>query len=136
MSVSNNKKVVYSVPLTASFVDVDTQELVSAWQLILSTSSPIVTKTFELKIPLGVACHKKIAYGNPWNEPRTYTIRSSNDRLLRPRTGTVTIPAEGETFLRFYVAGEGVPMKEDLYVFVNDELDQNEECLLLQTTWK
>ena len=116
-------------------VDTDTHELVSGWLLQTSTSLPLVTKTFQVDLRVGEASHKKIMYKNPWDEARKYVLRSSNESIMRPRYARFQVAAQGEEFLRLWFAGIHTPGTKDIYLFVNDALDQNEECLLIQATW-
>ena len=39
-------------------VDLDTHELVSSWLLCTTTGQPVVTKTYDLDLPVGIESHK------------------------------------------------------------------------------
>lgn len=60
-------------------------EIVGAWLATVTAMPPVVTKSYEIDLPLGRACHKRIAYANPWNATRLFRLASSNPEILRPR---------------------------------------------------
>ena len=66
-------------------VDVDSLEIVGAWLATATAMPPVVTKSYEVDLPLGRACHKRIAYSNPWNSTRLFRLASSEPTILRPR---------------------------------------------------
>lgn len=66
-------------------VDVDSMEIVGAWLATATAMPPVVTKSYEVDLPLGRACHKRIAYSNPWNSTRLFRLASSDPTTLRPR---------------------------------------------------
>ncbi|CAM9949443.1 unnamed protein product, partial [Heterosigma akashiwo] len=43
---------------------------------------------------------QKIAYTNPWDQPRVYKLHSSNTSILRPRYKTLEIAAGGQGYIR------------------------------------
>jgi Ca2+-binding EF-hand superfamily protein len=114
-------------------VDVETHELVGAWLLHVSLGRPTVTKSYELRLPRAQAAQKKIAYTNPWDQPQTVVLRSSDPMRMRPRDRVLQIPAQGQIFLRlvFPAPERGAGNAEgELLLFVNDQqTEQSEECL-------
>lgn len=66
-------------------VDVDSMEIVGAWLATATAMPPVVTKSYEVDLPLGRACHKRIAYSNPWNSTRLFRLASSDPKIVRPR---------------------------------------------------
>ncbi|RLN20912.1 hypothetical protein BBJ28_00017538, partial [Nothophytophthora sp. Chile5] len=122
-----------------NLVDVDTQQLVGAWSVHVTLALPLITKTYELRLPLGRAAQKKISYANPWDQPQTIVLRSSAPRLLMPREPVLQLPSNGQTFLRLAFAARQQPTDacEAIYLFINDKrTNQNEECLLFQVTYE
>lgn len=66
-------------------VDVDSMEIVGAWLATATAMPPVVTKSYDVDLPPGRACHKRIAYSNPWNSTRLFRLASSDPTILRPR---------------------------------------------------
>ncbi|KAE8988627.1 hypothetical protein PF011_g19094 [Phytophthora fragariae] len=122
-----------------NLVDVDTHELVGAWSVHVTLALPVITKTYELRLPVGRAAQKKISYSNPWDQPQTIVLRSSAPTLLVPREPVLQLPSNGQAFLRlaFAARDHSAAAAEDVYLFINDKrTDQNEECLLFQVTYE
>jgi len=115
-------------------VDIDTHELVTAWLVRASAALPDVSKTFEIELPLHEAAHKKIAYVNPWNEERTFTLRTSDPTRVKSKQPALEIAPKAKGYIRLWFAAAHKPTARDVLIFVNDENDQNEECLLIRTT--
>lgn len=66
-------------------VDVESMEIVGAWLATATAIPPVVTKTYDVDLPLGRPCHKRIAYANPWSSTRLFRLSSSDTTVLRPR---------------------------------------------------
>lgn len=121
--------------LQLHLVDVDSNELVSAWSLETITGPPQVTKSFQVDLQSGESAYKKISYTNRWQDDRIYTLQSSNESIMKPRYARVQMAPRGQEFLRLWFSGHDHGTKE-VYLFINDEnCDQNEECLLIQLHW-
>lgn len=71
--------------INVHLVDVDSMEIVGAWLATATAMPPVVTKTYEVDLQLGRACHKRIVYSNPWSSTRLFRLVSSDPRVLRPR---------------------------------------------------
>ena len=76
-------------------VDVDSMEIVGAWLATATAMPPVVTKSYEVDLPLGRECHKRIAYSNPWNSTRLFRLASSNPAILRPRYESLEVLQSG-----------------------------------------
>jgi len=122
----------HGVPGTRSFhvhlVDVDTRQLVCAWLVNGVASPPQVTKEFDVEVAVGEAAHKKISFDNPWQRAQTYRLRSSDPSIMRPKTQRISIEPHGRAYIRLYVLA--LPRRGTSYVYlmVNDDSDQNDEC--------
>jgi hypothetical protein len=68
-----------------NLVDEDSRELISAWLMVVSASSPAVMRTYDVDVPIGRPLHKKIVFKNPWDVARTFRLCSSDEGLMRPR---------------------------------------------------
>ncbi|KAF0749138.1 hypothetical protein AaE_007125, partial [Aphanomyces astaci] len=116
-------------------VDVDSHELVGSWLLNANTSEPLVTKVFDVTLPLGVPVLKKISYRNPWESDRMFVLRTSDPSIMKPREPMLRLSGGSDGFLRLAFAPYSIPCTKKVYLFINDGSDQNEECLLLHITW-
>ena len=68
-----------------NLVDADTRELISAWLVTLTATTPAVLRKYEVDAIVGKAVHKKIVFRNPWDAPRRFTVTSSDDSVMRHR---------------------------------------------------
>ncbi len=63
-------------------VDVDTKEMVGAWLATATASPPVVTKTYNIDLPVGDhGAYKRIAYANTWGRGRVFRLRSSDRNI-------------------------------------------------------
>ncbi|DBA00219.1 TPA: LOW QUALITY PROTEIN: hypothetical protein N0F65_007844, partial [Lagenidium giganteum] len=125
-------------------VDMETHELVGTWIAHFALSLPLVTKTYDLALPIGRAAQKKIAYANPWDQEQAILVRSSDPQHLKPRDAVVHLrPASllenqgaASSFIRLVLSPMPTPCKKSYYLFINDHRsDQSEECLLFNVTY-
>eukprot|EP00953_Heterococcus_sp_UTEX-ZZ885_P009704 5698-Heterococcus_DN1.PRE.2 len=118
--------------LPVNMVDIDTRELVGAWLATATAQAPVVTKAYDLELPIGKATHKRIAYANPWSTARTFRLSSSNEQLMAVRYSTLEVEAGGTGFIRVWLHAPAGHGSSEVFLFVNDGNDQNEECLLIR----
>lgn len=78
-------------------VDVDSMEIVGAWLATATAMPPVVTKSYDVDLPVGRQCHKRIAYANPWTATRLFRLCSSDATVLRPRYASLEV-SQNETF--------------------------------------
>ncbi|KAJ1442329.1 hypothetical protein B484DRAFT_442214 [Ochromonadaceae sp. CCMP2298] len=118
-----------------NLVDEDSRELVSAWLLAVSASSPAVLRSYDVEVPAGRSLHKKIVFKNPWDVPRHFQLSSSDPALMRPRSASVEVAALGSAYLRLWFSGleSGGAGVREVHLFLNDSKGgQNEECYLFR----
>jgi hypothetical protein len=113
-------------------VDCDSGELVGAWLVRATAAVPQVTKTFQIELPLHVPSHKKIAYVNPWGEPRVFQVRTSDPTMVKAKQPRLEIAPKTKSYVRLWFAAVHKPVIKEVLVFINDADDQNEECLLIR----
>ena len=109
-------------------VDVDTKQLVAAWILTCVAAPPQVTKDYDVDVRVGEAAHKKISYENPWNRRRSYQLMSSDPNVMRPKVNELQIQPHGREFMRLYIAPLDRAGRIEVFLMVNDERGQNEDC--------
>ena len=74
---------------------------------------------------------QRISYTNEWDTPRVFLIRTSHPQLVKVTEPRVEIPPHASAFVRLWFA-PAEPTSADVLVFINNESDQNEECLLVR----
>jgi len=115
-------------PFHVHLVDVDTRQLVCAWLVNGVASPPQVTKEFDVQVSVGETSHKKISFDNPWQRAQTYRLRSSDPSVMRPKTQRVSIEPHGRAYIRLCVLPLSRRGTSYVYLMVNDDSDQNDEC--------
>uniref|UniRef100_A0AAV2M0Z1 Protein kinase domain-containing protein n=1 Tax=Knipowitschia caucasica TaxID=637954 RepID=A0AAV2M0Z1_KNICA len=120
-----------------SGVDVEQHRLVSSWLLCLTVHQPIISKAFELCMPVGEGrgSSRKISYTNPYSGPRTLLLRSDQPHLLQFKEERFQVGG-GETYtigLRF--APSQRPGAVEILVFVNDLQEKTEEAFCVKALY-
>nr|XP_039250329.1 nephrocystin-4-like [Styela clava] len=115
-------------------VDVEYHQLIRSWLVAVSSKQPIVSKEFEIEVPIagGKGCFKKITYTNPYPIRKKFQLLSSRPDLLSFKETQFEL-ASSETFtigLRF-AAGIHRPGKHNVHVFIDDHENKNEETFLI-----
>jgi len=84
VSIHINPKVVGYRQIQVNLVDVDSRELISAWLVMISSTSPAIMRTYDVEVQAGaIPLHKKIIFNNPWDTSRKFILSSSNESLMR-----------------------------------------------------
>ena len=121
-------------------MDVDSRELVSGWVAVTSVSAPQVLRHYDVAVPLRQPLNKKIVFKNPWNLPRRFAVHSSDENVMQSRTPHLDVNANGSAYVRLVFNPHGsihssgnsgnISAGSELlvYLFLNDESGQNEEC--------
>lgn len=83
VSIHINPKVVGYRQIQVNLVDVDSRELISAWLVMISSTSPAIMRIYDVEVSKGAPLHKKIIFKNPWDMSRKFVLSSSNESLMR-----------------------------------------------------
>ena len=118
-------------------VDVEYHQLIRSWLVCVTCRAPIISKAFELSLPVGggKGSNKRISYTNPYPQPRVFHVRSNRDNLVQFKETRLEMAA-GETKnigMRF-APSQNVGTVEIL-VFINDEDDKNEETFCVRAAY-
>jgi len=113
-------------------VDLDTKELVCAWLVNVTANLPVVTKVYDVQLPVDSVVSKKLSFMNQWDKNRRYNLLSSDEGLMRPRHESVDIAGGAVGYLRLHFHPIEEVGTHEVILFVNDEHDQNEEAFLLK----
>ncbi|XP_042347315.1 nephrocystin-4 [Plectropomus leopardus] len=123
--------------LYVNAVDVENQRLVTAWLLCLSVHRPILSKAFEVCVPVsgGRGSSKKITYTNPYTRGRTFLLRCDHPDLLQFKEDKFQIGG-GESYtigLRF--APSQSPGSVEILVYVNNLEEKTEETFCVKVSY-
>ncbi|XP_018864294.1 nephrocystin-4 isoform X2 [Parus major] len=121
-----------------NLVDVESHQLVSSWLLCLSCRQPLISKAFEISLPVGggKGCNKRITYTNPYPSPRLYFLCTNRPDLLQFKEDSFEV-AGGEVYtigLRF--APSQTVGEEEILIHINDHEDKNEETFCVKVLYQ
>nr|XP_015822952.2 nephrocystin-4 isoform X2 [Nothobranchius furzeri] len=123
--------------LYVNAVDMDQQRLVTAWLLCLNVHRPVLSKAFEVCVPVGDGrgSSRKISYTNPYTSSRTFVLRSDHPDLLQFKEQNFRIGG-GETYtigLRF--APSQSPGSAEILIYVNNLEEKTEETFCVKVSY-
>ncbi|XP_040008385.1 nephrocystin-4 isoform X2 [Xiphias gladius] len=123
--------------LYVNAVDVDNQRLVTAWLLCLNVHQPVLSKAFEVCVPVGGGrgSSRKITYTNPYTSSHTFLLRSDHPDLLQFKEDKFQISG-GESYtigLRF--APSQSPGSVEILVYVNNLEEKTEETFCVKVNY-
>ncbi|XP_074074723.1 nephrocystin-4 isoform X2 [Macrotis lagotis] len=124
--------------LYLNLVDVDCHQLVSSWLVCLSSRQPVISKAFEIILPVGCGkgANKRITYTNPYPSKRAYRLYTNHPDLLQFKEDSFEVDAR-ETYtigLRF-APGSSTGM-EEILIYINDHEDKNEETFCVKVIYQ
>uniref|UniRef100_A0A5S6KML1 Carbonyl reductase family member 4 n=1 Tax=Xenopus tropicalis TaxID=8364 RepID=A0A5S6KML1_XENTR len=121
-----------------NLVDVDQHQLVASWLVCVSCRKPVISKAFEILLPVGgeKGCNKRISYRNPYPTKKTYSLHTNRTDLLQFKENYFEV-GDGETYsigLRF--APSQTSGLEEILIFINDQEDKNEETFCVKVRYE
>ncbi|XP_037629345.1 nephrocystin-4 [Sebastes umbrosus] len=123
--------------LYVNAVDVENRRLVTAWLLCLNVHRPVLSKAFEVCVPVGGGrgSSRKITYTNPYTSSRKFLLRSDHPDLLQFKEDKFQING-GESYtigLRF--APSQSPGSVEILVYVNNLEEKTEETFCVKVNY-
>ncbi|KAK5863241.1 hypothetical protein PBY51_000287 [Eleginops maclovinus] len=123
--------------LYVNAVDVENRRLVASWLLCLNVHRPVLSKAFEVCVPVGSGrgSSRKITYTNPYTSSRSFLLRSDHPDLLQFKEDTFQIDG-GESYtigLRF--APSQSPGSVEILVYVNNLQEKTEETFCVKVNY-
>lgn len=119
-------------------LDVEFHKLYKSFLVFIKHEEPIITKEFNLDIPSDskTSVNKMISYTNPYKDLKIFKLETSRPDLLKFREGTLKLSGCQKTNigLRFQ-PGFGSIKKAPVFVYINDENNQNEESFLINISY-
>ncbi|XP_059189932.1 nephrocystin-4 [Centropristis striata] len=123
--------------LYVNAVDVENRRLITAWLLCLNVHRPVLSKAFEVCVPVGGGrgSSRKITYTNPYTSSRKFLLRSDHPDLLQFKEDKFQISG-GESYtigLRF--APSQSPGSVEILVYVNNLEEKTEETFCVKVDY-
>ncbi|KAJ4934895.1 hypothetical protein JOQ06_007676, partial [Pogonophryne albipinna] len=123
--------------LYVNAVDVENRRLVASWLLCLNVHRPVLSKAFEVCVPVGSGrgSSRKITYTNPYTSSRSFLLRSDHPDLLQFKEDQFQIGG-GESYtigLRF--APSQSPGSVEILVYVNNLQERTEETFCVKVNY-
>uniref|UniRef100_A0A3Q2Z2U8 Nephrocystin 4 n=1 Tax=Hippocampus comes TaxID=109280 RepID=A0A3Q2Z2U8_HIPCM len=123
--------------LYVNAVDVDQRQLVTAWLLCLNVNRPVLSKAFEVCVPVssGRGSSKKITYTNPYTSGRTFLLHSDHPDLLQFKEDKFQLDG-GESYtigLRFAPSQSAGSV--EILVYVNNLEEKTEETFCVKVNY-
>ncbi|CAH1775289.1 unnamed protein product [Owenia fusiformis] len=123
--------------LYLNVVDTEYHQLIRTWLVCISCRAPLVSKAFELMLPVGggKGSNKRISYMNPYPTKKTFLLCSNRDDLVQFRDTRLEIGAMESASIGLRFAPSQTPGSTEILVFINDEDDKNEETFCIKAVY-
>eukprot|EP00731_Ephydatia_muelleri_P012693 Em0007g3a len=114
-------------------LNIDSRELLTTWLVSVSVLDPAVSRAFKISLPVGGAnsTSKTISFTNPYGKTKEYSLSTNCPDILTFEPSVLKLCSKKTGTLVLYFAPSAAPMSINILVFINDELDQTEECFLV-----
>ncbi|ESO08185.1 hypothetical protein HELRODRAFT_98290 [Helobdella robusta] len=123
--------------MSINVVDVEAHQLVNGWMIQVVSREPIISKHFEMTIPIGGAGEsKRISFTNPYGVRKTFFLRTTRPDLIRFKQHQLNLDPgqQGQIGLKFLSARKR--FKTKILVLINDEDDKNEETFAITVEYR
>lgn len=119
-------------------VDIEYHQLVRSWLVCANCRSPIVSRAFELVLPVGGGKNssKRITYTNPYPVMKRFRLLCDRNDLLQFKESLLEIEGGGTHPIGLKFLPVMQPGAAEIMVFINDEEDKNEETFRVSVTYK
>ncbi|XP_054625915.1 nephrocystin-4-like isoform X3 [Dunckerocampus dactyliophorus] len=118
-------------------VDVEQRQLVTAWLLCLNIHRPVLSKAFEVCVPVrgGRGSSKKITYTNPYTGSRTFLLHSDHPDLLQFKEDKFQIGGGDSYTIGLRFAPSQSPGSVEILVYVNNMEEKTEETFCVNVNY-
>ncbi|XP_050411736.1 nephrocystin-4 isoform X2 [Patella vulgata] len=119
-------------------VDVEYHQLVRSWLICSSCRPPIISRAFELILPVGggKGSSKKITYTNPYPIKKIFLVRTDRADLVQLKETQFEIDGGGSHTIGLRFAPVMQTGTLEFFVYINDEEDKNEDTFKFTATYK
>ena len=120
-------------------VDVETQYLVHSWFINVNCKPPVVSKAFELTLPVSsggsmaaISSQKRVSFTNPYAAEKVFVLSTNRDDLLTFKDRRIKFMANEQKTLALKFLPNPLTGFVEVYVFINNENNTNEETFALR----
>lgn len=122
-----------------NIVDIESSTLVHSWFINANCRPPVISKAFELTLPISTATtnasfpsQKRVSYTNPYSTERVFLLSTNRDDLLGFKERRIKFSAGEQKTLALRFLPNALTGFVEIYVFINNENDTNEETFALR----
>ncbi|XP_077998235.1 nephrocystin-4-like [Glandiceps talaboti] len=118
-------------------VDTEYHQLIRSWLVCVTCRQPIISKAFELQLPVGggKGSNKRITYTNPYPSKKIFNLRCNRDDLLQFKETRIEIGASETYTIGLRFTPSQVPGSAEILIFINDSEDKNEETFSVKAIY-
>ncbi len=120
-------------------VDTESAQLVHSWFVNVNCKPPVVSKGFELTLPVSTGTttasfpsQKRISYVNPYASERVFILSTNRDDLVAFKERRLRFLANEQKTIGLRFLPNPIPGFVEIYVFINNENNNNEETFALR----
>lgn len=120
-------------------VDVEMSHLVQCWFINVNCKPPVISKGFELTLPVSTGgsmaalpSQKRVSYTNPYSTEKVFIFSTNRDDLLAFKERRMKFMANEQKTLALKLLPNPLVGYAEVYVFINNENDTNEETFALR----
>ncbi|KAJ3361635.1 Nephrocystin-4 [Allomyces javanicus] len=117
-------------------VDPATRKLVWGWIVQCRALPPVVTKTFQLTLPLGKPASKRISFSNPYGTTKVFEVSCSHHALVSVREDVFELAPGAAIYLHLAFAALDLATRVDVFIFINDPEGNSEECFCVKAVYQ
>lgn len=121
-------------------VDVEMSCLVNSWFINVNCKPPVISKSFELTMPVSTAggnvatypSQKRVSFTNPYATEKVFILSTNRDDLVMFKDRRIKFMANEQKGLSLKFLPNPLTGFVEIYVFINNENDTNEETFALR----
>jgi nephrocystin-4 len=128
------RKVSGDLNAVVNIVDIETRSLLASYYIVTHQKLPDITKVFEIKLTKGKGSNKRVSYTNPFNHSNTLYLSTDRPDLLEFKAAVLELHPRETVFLGLKF-NPCFLSNAEIFIFLNNEKDKIEECLLINTLY-
>ncbi|KAM3871709.1 nephrocystin-4-like [Diretmus argenteus] len=124
--------------LYVSAVDVEQRRLLTAWLLCLTVHRPVLSKAFEVCVPVGGGgrgTSRRITYTNPYTSTRAFLLRSDHPDLLQFKEDQFQIGGGESYAIGLRLAPSQSSGSVEILVYINNLQEKTEETFCVKVNY-
>ena len=123
-------------------VDTEIPQLIHSWYIHINVKPPFISKSFELSLPViansGLTpkiSQKRVSYTNPYSTEKIFNLSTNREDLLTFKERDIKFMANEQKTLALKFLPSQLTGFVEIYVFINNENDKNEETFSLKVQY-